>query len=166
MSVAQEVANAPFGDMIRDLLLAMVAAQNEANQSFIRGIEDLAETDVTISYKKKTDSSIEDREITGNALAFGILPTLLQVQNGIIEIKMAVTMTRNTSTEVSVKAKAKYLFFSASVDAKYQNSYSYKAEASSLIRITVAPAPPPQPLLDAIKAITAAAPPVDQAKGS
>lgn len=166
MSVAQEVANAPFGDMIRDLLLAMVAAQNEANESFIAGIEDLAKTDVTISYKKKTDSSIEDREITGNALAFGILPTLLQVQNGIIEIKMAVTMTRNTSTEVSVKAKAKYLFFSASVDAKYQNSYSYKAEASSLIRITVAPAPPPQPLMDAIKAITAAAPPIDQAKGA
>jgi len=165
MSVAQEVANAPFDEMIRDLLLAMVSAQNEANMAFIAGVKELSDETVTISYTKTTGTppTTETREISGNALAFGILPTLLQIQNGIIEIKMAVTITKNTSVSVGVKAKAKFLFFSASVDAKYQNSYSYKAEASSLIRITVAPSPPPQPLMEAIKTIAEAAPPVDKA---
>jgi len=164
MSVAQEVANAPFGDMIRDLLLAMVSAQNEANEAFIAGVEELSDTEVKISYTKKTDSTTEEREISGNALAFGILPTLLQIQNGLIEIKMSVTITRNREVGVTVKAKAKFLFYSASVNAKYQASYGYKAEASSLVRITVGPAPPPQPLMDAINKIAEAAPPVDQPK--
>ncbi|MEM3737576.1 MAG: hypothetical protein QXJ75_05795 [Candidatus Bathyarchaeia archaeon] len=166
MSVAQEVANAPFDEMIRDLLLAMVSAQNEANKSFIAGVEELSGTEVVISYKKTTDSTTENREISGNALAFGILPTLLQIQNGLIEIKMAVTITRNITTTVGVKAKARFLFYSASVDAKYQNTYSYKAEASSLIRITVAPAPPPQPLMEAIKKVAESAPPVDKPAGT
>jgi hypothetical protein len=164
LSADEGKPTATFDEMIRDLLLAMVSAQNEANKSFIAGVEEMSGTDVTIGYKRTINGVTENREITGNALAFGMLPTFLQIQSGVIEIRMAVSISKNTTTTTSVKAKAAYLFRSESVDAKYQNTYSYKAESSSLIRVTVAPVPPSQPLMEAIRAVLAATPPVDKAK--
>ncbi len=137
MSITQE--NITFDELIRDLLLAMVSSQNEANKSFIAGIEDLAGTDITLSYTKNNNGKNENREIKGNALAFGILPTLLSIQSGVIEIRTAMSVTKNSSssgtglTSKSVKARAGYLFKADAVDAKYQNTYSYKAESSSII---------------------------------
>jgi len=164
VSVAQEKTDVAFDEMIRDLLLAMVSAQNEANESFIAGIEELSGTDVSISYKRIIDGKTESREITGNVLAFGVLPALLQIQGGTIEIRTAISIQRNVTSTRSVRSKAGYRFYPESVDAKYQNTYSYKAESASVIRITVAPTPPPQPLMEAIRTVTAAAPPVDKAK--
>lgn len=169
MSQTQEGLGISFGEMIRDLLLAMVSSQNEANESFISGVEELAGTNVTISYKKEVEGGkTENREIKGNALAFGILPALLNIQSGVIELRTAMTVTKNptasSSTSKNIRSKTAYMFKTESVDAKYQNTYSYKAETSSLVRITVVPTPPPQPLMEAIKAVTEAAPPTDSAK--
>ena len=168
MSLTQESLNITLDEMIRDLLLAMVSSQNEANKSFIAGIDDLAGTDVVISYKKNVGDKTENREIRGNALAFGIVPVLLQIQSGIIEIKTALTIMKNTAksnpASKSVKSRTGYLFKSEPVDAKYQNTYSFKAEASSTVRITVVPTPPPQPLIEAIRELTEAAPPINNVK--
>ncbi len=157
-----------FDEMIRDLLLAMVSSQNEANKSFIAGIEELTGTDITISYTKNVDGKKENREIKGNALAFGITPALLTIQSSIIEIRTAMSVTKNTSasgtSSKNVKARAGYLFKTDTVDAKYQNTYSYKAESSSLIRITVVPTPPSPALIEAINAVTRGTPLTDSAK--
>ncbi len=168
MSITQE--NITFDEMIRDLLLAMVSSQNEANKNFIAGIEELASTDITISYTKNLNGKKENREIKGNALAFGVLPTLLTIQSGIIEIRTAMSVTKNStssgtgSTGKNVKARAGYLFKTDTVDAKYQNTYSYKAESSSIIRITVVPTPPSQALMEAIKAVNESSKVTDNAK--
>ena len=140
--------------MIRNLLLAMVEAQNDANTSFIKGVQDLVETPVNLSYTKAGDSSSTKTTISGNALAFGILPTLLQVQSGTIQIKMVITMQKSTEAEVKMSAKGGWAFFSATVDAKYSSKYSYSVEASSFIEIKVGPAPPPPALMKAIEKIT------------
>ncbi len=158
LEIGQELASVPFDEMIKNLLLAMVAAQDEANKSFIKGIEDLADTEVEIKYTKTGDGTTE-KTISGNALAFGILPTMLQIQQGVIEIKMAITMQKTRELSVATKFKAKFWIFSASVDAKYSSTYSYKVEASSYIRIQVAPAPPPPPIMKAIEVIAADNPP-------
>lgn len=166
MSITQETIT--FDEMIRDLLLAMVSSQNEANKNFIAGIEDLAGTDITISYTKNNDGKKENREIKGNALAFGVLPTLLSIQSGVIEIRAAMSVTKNVNTSgntgKNVKARAGYLFKTDTVDAKYQNTYSYKAESSSIIRITVVPTPPSQALMEAIRSIAQGAPIADNSK--
>ena len=60
--------------MIRNLLLAMVAAQNDANTSFINGVQDLVETPVNLTYTKAGDSSSTKTTISGNALAFRNTP--------------------------------------------------------------------------------------------
>jgi hypothetical protein len=156
MSLAEEGIS--FDEMIRDLLLAMVSSQNEANKNFIAGIEELAGTDISINYVKNLDGNKkENREIKGNALAFGVLPTLLSIQSGVIEIRTAISINKNTTSTSkaanNVKARANYLFKASTVDAKYQNTYSYKAESSSIIRITVVPTPPSQVFMEAIRAV-------------
>lgn len=160
-----------FDELVRDLLLAMVNAQNEANKSFIAGVDDLASTNVTIGYKKAVGEKTENREIFGSALAFGITPTILQIQSGVIELKTALSVTKNvaakaadSSTVNTVKSKAGYLFKTAAVDAKCQNAYNYNAEASSTIRITVVPVPASQQLINTIKALTDDSPIVDSVK--
>ena len=154
MSITQE--NITFDEMIRDLLLAMVSSQNEANKNFIAGIEELAGTDITIGYTKNLDGNKkENREIKGNALSFGVLPTLLSIQSGVIEIRTAMSVAKNSSSSgtTNVKSRAGFIFKTETVDAKYQNTYSYKAESSSIIRITVVPTPPSQALMEAIRQV-------------
>jgi hypothetical protein len=167
MSIAEENANVTIDVMIRDLLLAMVSSQNEANKAFVAAINELAGTDLVISYKKNVGEKIENREIKGSALAFGIVPTLLNIQSGVIELKTAISLTKNTAVSKSagstrVRDKAGYLFRAQSIDAKYQNTYTYKAEASSIIKITVVPIPPSDSLMETIKTITETSPVSDK----
>ena len=140
--------------MIRDLLLAMVSSQNEANKNFIAAIEELAGTDVTIGYTKNVDGKKENREIKGNALAFGVLPTLVKYTKQHNRNPNRPSATKNTTTDRTAKNvsdRAGYRFKTNTVDAKYQNTYNYKAETSSIIRITIVPTPPSQELIGSHK---------------
>jgi hypothetical protein len=155
--MSSTIENVTLSDIIRDLLLAVASSQNEVNKSFIASIEELAATDVTIGYTKTADGQKENRQIKANALAFGVLPTLLSIQSGTVEIRTTLSPTKNTSTTTTAKninQRAPYLFRANTVDAKYQNTYNYKVESSSIIRLTVVPTPPSQEVLDTIKALT------------
>ncbi len=148
-----ESENATLSDVIRDLLLAMVTSQNEANNAFIEGIKELAEKDITFGYTKTLNGKNEKCEIKGSALAFGVVPTLLSIQSSTIEIRAALATTKNqqTKTANNLKSRSDYLFKTNFVDAKYQNAYSYKPEASSTIKITFVPTPPSAELLEAVQ---------------
>jgi hypothetical protein len=158
--------NVSLGDMVRDLLLAMVSSQNEANKSFIASIEELAATDVSIDYTREVEGKKEKRQISGNALSFGVIPTLLSIQSSTIEIRTALSIQKNTAgTQNKTLGKpAAYQFRSSAVDAKYQNTYNYKTDTSSVIRITVVPTPPSNALLEAINSLAKTKPLVDSAK--
>ncbi len=160
MSVPVEGVN--FGDMIRDLLLALVASQDEANKTFLANLEELASKELAINYTRTVDGKNENREIKGTALSFGITPTLLNIQSAVIELRTALSVAKNTESSSKSTSKADYLFRTSTVDAKYQNTYSYKAEASSVIRITVVPVPPSAALMEAITAVTQAKPLTDK----
>ncbi len=149
-----EAENATLGDVIRDLLLAMVSSQNEANNAFIAGIEELAATDVTLSYTKTSNGKSEKREIRGSALSFGVMPSLLNIQSSTVEIKTALAVTKNQTAKnaQNIRSRSDYLFKTNIVDAKYQNSYNYKPETAATIRLTIVPVPPSQEMLDAVKA--------------
>jgi hypothetical protein len=155
--MSSNAESASLSDMIRDLLLTLTASQNEANSNFIASIQELANTNVTIGYTKDTEGKKEAREIKGNALSFGVLPTLMNIQSSTIEIRTTLSPTKNLSSDRTAKTlsdRASYRFKTTTVDAKYQNTYSYKPESSSLIKITIVPTPPSQELIDAVKALT------------
>jgi hypothetical protein len=159
--------SASLSDMIRDLLLAMTAAQNEANNNFITAIQELAKTDIAIGYTKNAEDRKEAREIKGNALTFGVLPALMSIQSSIIEIRTTLTATKNPATDRTAKVlgkQADYRFKTNTVDAKYQNTYSYKPESSSLIKLTIVPTPPSGELIEAVKALTKQTQIVDKQK--
>ncbi|MGD6807715.1 MAG: hypothetical protein ACQCN4_12250 [Candidatus Bathyarchaeia archaeon] len=164
MSSASE--NASLGDLVRDLLLAMVYSQNEANSAFIAGIEELAATDVTIGYTRRgADGKDEKREIKGNALSFGVLPTLLNIQSSTIEVRTAISPSKNPQTDTkNPSGRSSYLFKTNLVDAKYQNAYSYKPETAGIVKITIVPTPPTEEMLDAIKAAASRAQITDKTK--
>lgn len=148
--------SASLSDMIRDLLLALTSSQKEANSNFLAAIQELAATDVTIGYTKNAEGKNEKREIKGNALSFGILPTLMTIQSSTVEIRATLSPTRNpdvNKTSKSLSERASYSFAAKAVDAKYQNTYSYKPESSSVIKLTIVPVPPSNELLEAVKAI-------------
>jgi hypothetical protein len=149
--------SASLSDMIRDLLLAMTSSQNEATSNIIASIQELATTEVTIGYTKNTEGRNEHKEIKGNALAFGVIPTLMNIQSSTIEIRTALSATKNPSANRTAKTlsdRASYRFKTNTVDAKYQNTYGYKTESSSIIKITIVPIPPSQELIEAVKALT------------
>jgi hypothetical protein len=147
--------NATLDEIIRAVLVSMVSAQTEANKAFVESIKKLADTEVVISYKKKVDGKEVDQTLKGNALAFGIVPSMFVIKNGVIELKTALTVTQNTATKSSnasdARSKAAYLFKAQSIDARYQNTYAYKAETSSIIKITVVPVPPSEGTVDIFK---------------
>jgi hypothetical protein len=129
----------------------------DAKSSYLSAIDDLASTTVSIGYKNPEDNKM-GRQITGSALAFGITPTLLQIQSGTIEVKTALTINSNANLKSTVgsnaqKTMAGYRFKASTVDARYQNAYNYKAETASTIRITVVPVPVSKQLADTIKAV-------------
>ncbi|BBD72741.1 hypothetical protein HS1genome_1130 [Sulfodiicoccus acidiphilus] len=168
--LGQELATVPFDQMIKNILLAMVAGQNAANAAFIAGVNDLANATLTIKYSTSSGSQKgSNTEVTGNALAFGILPILLEISGAVITIKIDLTFVSQVQESVQVNAGveglADFLLFSASVNARYQNTYSFSADASSSIEIHVSPAPPPQPIMEVIKAVVAANPPSSTSGG-
>lgn len=159
-----ELQAASLGDLIRDVLLSMVYSQNEANSAFVASIEELAETDVTLSYTKNTEGKNEKREIKGNALSFGLMPTLLSIQSSTVEIKTALSIAKTTQNKAAAQNRSSYLFKTDLVDAKYQNAYNYKPETSSIIKLTIVPTPPSAEILEAIKAAAAKKPITDKPK--
>jgi hypothetical protein len=149
--------SASLSDMIRDLLLALTTSQKEANSNFIAAIQELAATDVTLGYTKSAEGKNEKREIKGNALSFGILPTLMTIQSSTIELRTTLSATKNPTINKTAKAlsdRASYNFAAKAVDAKYQNTYSYKPESSSVIKLTIVPVPPSSELIEAVQALT------------
>ena len=65
----------------------------------LAAIEELADTDLTIGYTKNIEGKNEKREIKGNALAFGVLPTLLSIQSSTIEIRTALSPQKTPQTD-------------------------------------------------------------------
>ena len=62
--------------------------------------------------QKNIEGKNEKREIKGNALSFGVMPTLLSIQSGTIEIRTALSATKNTQTDQTKKVNqhSTYLF--------------------------------------------------------
>jgi len=142
----------------------MVYSQNEANSAFIASIEELAATDVTLNYTKNNEGKDEKRELKGNALSFGVLPTLLSIQSSTVEIRTALSAAKSQQTKTTDQNRNSYLFKTDLVDAKYQNAYNYKPETSSIIKLTIVPTPPSAEMLEAIKAAAAKKPVTDKPK--
>jgi len=155
MAIGQDLLNAPFPQMVRQLGVGIAEAQYELDQSSFRLLQLLA------GYRQEDDGRLvaddsslvrlsQDSEPV-SLLALGFTPTFYQFVDTVIEIKMAMSMSRSREVSASVNARARAIFYSASVNASYSQKYQYSAEGSSLMRTKLVTVPAPAALESRIR---------------
>lgn len=140
VSVGQELLNVPFGEMIREMALAIAEGQLALDMNSIQVAQTLAETKIdagsVVMYIEETvdgDGNVTATNVVTNdtpmsLLTYGLEPRFYEFTESIIEVKMAITMKRETSTEVKFGSK-----FSLSSTNKVSGSYSSGSLASFLV---------------------------------
>jgi hypothetical protein len=119
-SVGQELLNVPFGEMIKEMGLAIAEAQFALDMNSIQVAQALAETkleagSVIIAIEETVDeegnvtaSNIVTNPNEMSLLSYGLTPTFYQFSESKIEVKMAITMRRERSVERSFGKEFKF----------------------------------------------------------
>lgn len=181
MSVATELENAPFAQIIRNIGVGIAEAQYELDlvsmkiARMMAGYQPEEETGDPPSTTRNTERTlvvdIGDGKAGGySLLELGFTPTFYQFIDTLIELKMSISVSKETnfsrsSTNINARVSGKLGFFSASsrlsasvVSARYSSKYQYAAEGSSLVRTKLVPVPAPTILEERIREmITASA---------
>lgn len=123
VDVGQELLNVPFGEMIKEMALAIAEAQLELDLNSIQVATALAQTTlepntVVIAMEEEVNAEGEVVKTTPvlnstelSLLAFGLNPTFYQFSESVIDVKMEITMRSSrefslgTNTSFSVRNK-------------------------------------------------------------
>ncbi len=121
MSVGQELLNVPFGDMIKEMALAIAESQQALDMNSIEVAQALAEIElpvgsVVLAIEQPAD---EEGNPTGsptlvtndqpmNLLTYGLQPRFYEFTESIIEVKMTISMKVERSTEKEYKKEFKF----------------------------------------------------------
>lgn len=163
MTVAQDLLDVPFPEMVSKLAVAIAQSQFKLDMACIEIAKIMGDKKVAPVYLPNikldasgTLASDENNEIVTSMIGAGFQPTFYQFTDTIIEIKMAIKMQLDTSyerktsgTQTTVSGRwwsggSNYVVTSTPVDAKYASKYSYQVEGSSLLRTKITPVPPNQ----------------------
>ncbi len=161
-NVGQELCNVPFGEMVRNLGMAIADAQYALDMSSVRIAQLMAGYTVEkdgngVATTVKNDAGfvrLGDKDYP--LLLLGFAPTFYQFVESIIEIKLEISMHESTEDEVRTKDRQVdrdkgiltglvkgHKSHVTTVNARHAQKYSYSAEGSSLIRTKLVPVPPP-----------------------
>lgn len=120
VSVGQELLNVPFGDMIREMSLAIAEGQMALDMNSIQVAQALAATELetgsVVMYIEETvdeDGNVTATNVVTNdspmsLLTYGLEPRFYEFTESIIEVKMAITMMREHSTELKYGREFKF----------------------------------------------------------
>ena len=155
MSVGQELLNVPFGDMIKEMALAIAESQQALDMNSIEVAQALAEIElpagsVILAIEQPVD---EDGNPTGsptlvtntdpmNLLTYGLQPRFYEFTESIIEVKMTISMKTERSLEREYKKEFKFknkTTFESSFKSGGLSSFLFgKAKAKLKTETTVA----------------------------
>lgn len=174
MSVATELLNAPFPQMVRNLGVGIAEAQLELDLVSLKIARMMAGYDVDNEDSMLKSEEGERKYLVKFAdgqeysmLELGFTPTFYQFVDTVIEIKLSISIKSETSierssTRTSATAGGFALPFFArgsvtasSVSASFASKYQYSSEGSSVMRTKLVPLPPPALLEDRIRAMIA-----------
>ena len=149
MSIGQELLNAPFPQMVRDLGVGIAQAQFELDKVSMSITRFMAGLDADGAEDANNEIKIGSQ--THNLLSLGFTPTFYQFVDTVIELKISMSMNTESSTKVaSFKGKAGFMSV-AMVGAAYSQKYQYSAEGSSLMRTKLVTVPTPSILEELIR---------------
>lgn len=119
VSVGQELLNVPFGDMIREMALAIAEGQMALDMNSVQVAQTLASTQLdagsVVMYIEETtdaDGNVTASNVVTNdkpmsLLTYGLEPRFYEFTESIIEVKMTITMMRESSTELTYGSEFK-----------------------------------------------------------
>jgi hypothetical protein len=119
VSVGQELLNVPFGDMIREMALAIAEGQMALDMNSVQVAQALATTKLdagsVVMYIEETtdaDGNVTASNVVTNdkpmsLLTYGLEPRFYEFTESIIEVKMTITMMRESSTELTYGSEFK-----------------------------------------------------------
>ena len=158
MSVAQDLLNVPFPEMVKSLGIGIAEAQYALDRVAIRIAQQMAGFKLDNNGDLVPDESalvkLKADEPAVSLLALGFTPTFYQFVETHIEFKMAISMKTSTETTFGAEVGASYLgFVSASVNASYSQKYQYEASGSSEMRTKLVTVPSPAIFEQRLKAL-------------
>ncbi len=120
VSVGQELLNVPFGDMIKEMALAIAEGQMALDMNSVQVAQALAETELetgsVVMYIEETvdeNGNVTATNVVTNdspmsLLTYGLEPRFYEFTESVIEVKMAITMMREHSTELKYGREFKF----------------------------------------------------------
>lgn len=160
-SIGQELLNVPFGEMVRNLGLAIADAQYALDSSSLKIAQLMAGYRIDEQGKAVRDPGgfVKLGSTEYPLLLLGFSPTFYQFVETIIEVKMELSLhesdEKSTTTRDRKVDRDKGILTTlvkghkshvSTVTARHSQKYSYSAEGSSLIRTKLVPIPPPAAL--------------------
>lgn len=131
VEVGQELLNVPFGEMIREMALAIAEGQMALDMNSVQVAQTLAATELeagsVVLYIEETvdeegnvtATSVVTNDTPMSLLTYGLEPRFYEFTESIIEVKMAITMMKESSSEINYGSK-----FSLTNTSKVSGSYS------------------------------------------
>lgn len=119
VSVGQELLNVPFGEMIKEMALAIAEGQMALDMNSVQVAQALAGTRLdagsVVMYIEETtdaDGNVTASDVVTNdqpmsLLTYGLEPRFYEFTESIIEVKMTITMMRESSTELTYGSEFK-----------------------------------------------------------
>lgn len=159
MDVGQQLLNAPFPEIIKNLGKGIAEAQYEMDMvsmkimKFMAGMDEEGVADESRLIQLKNDGT------KYSLLGLGMVPTFYQFVDTVIELKIDISVNAESSN-AGFSAGVKVGFLRASmVGAVYSQKYQYSAEGSSVMRTKIVTVPPPAILEELIRQELAPTPP-------
>lgn len=164
--VGNELAEVPFGDMLRSIAEGIADGQHALDLTSLRTLQELTQVKVGIIPEitevitpKPFDVPISGQapvRVTGarveataaapvemTALQAGIEPTFYQFTEATIQLKVSIQLRETRETSADGKVSKGLRAFSSNVNFRTKNTYSYSVEASSSVTAVMKPVPAP-----------------------
>jgi len=161
MSIGQELLNAPFPELVKNLGVGIAEAQFALDKVSVRIAQMMSgiEVDNNGNARRNEESRIKLSENgpSYSLLALGFTPTFYQFVETHIELKMAISMSKSRNFGASASVRAVGFggggLVAASVNASYSQKYQYDASGSSEMRTKLVTVPAPVILEQRLKAL-------------
>jgi hypothetical protein len=167
--VGNELAEVPFGDMLRSIAEGIADGQHALDLTSLRTLQELTQLKVAIIPEitevitpQPFDVPISGQapvRVTGarveaiaaapvemTALQAGIEPTFYQFTEATIQLKVSIQLRETRETSADGKSSRGLRAFTSNVNFRTKNTYSYNVEASSSVTAIMRPVPAPSRL--------------------
>jgi len=179
--VGNELAEVPFGDLLRSVAEGIAEGQHALDMTSLRTLVELTKIkvdlipevtevitpepfDVPVSGQapvRVTGARVEASAaapVQMSALQAGLEPTFYQFTEATIQLKVSLQLRETQETDADGKKQTGLRVFGSNVNFRSQNTFSYTAEASSSVTAILRPVPAPTRVVPATITVNALGP--------